>query len=493
MTIVNQLNQMTSDRRNRWRGATGKAAGVLAVTALFMFALGFVLFWGRSLAIGLIVVAPLWAVVATLILAGADGREEAQRIVERPFDEREHAVRAKALGVGLAAVALTNVGWIIYGTVADQNVVAPVLTILIGSSAVVIAIDVFRRSGARSDVRPAASAQDHEEEAEEVLGRPTWFATIVAWLIATLASSVVGAFFLFGMEQLGVKRLGFNDQVFGAQGLAPDVLSVAWSGIVVYVDTLVFTLTASRWLNRSVSFGWILLLNVVLFGVLRLVQGPADDGSIVLFAAVLLVPLPVLHFVSGQRGGGRGVARRLRLRPRVLGATAAVAVPVVVAAAAFGVTHPLVFELGPASSENSRSGELQLSNRYGPYSVDLKSNATLALDFGLKNNGVADLKNVRIVGVDTDAARVTSVRRASSFFEYGSPTPQGRVAAVMGAHDEVQLRVRLAFACGTSKRPIRINGLHVEYRAFGRTWTATTLVPTVAATCPARPAARLRR
>ena len=89
----------------------------------------------------------LWVTIVILGFAGPAGRVESQRILERPFDERERTIRGRALGTAFASMMVVCMGWLVLAIIDHKSVAEPLLLLLFGLASVTASIDLFRRRG----------------------------------------------------------------------------------------------------------------------------------------------------------------------------------------------------------------------------------------------------------------------------------------------------------------------------------------------------------
>jgi hypothetical protein len=451
----------------------------------------------------LAVVALIWAALATLIIAGAEGREEAQRIIERPFDERERTIRTNALAIGLATVVLFNLGWVAYGIAAGTDALVPALTILLSGASFVIAVEVLRRRGMAPALGDDAGGAPVEAGyLAEPLGRPTWTATVIAWFLAVVVSTFLGQLFTWAFDSFGIPQFVLVPDAgehIGAVGLGADVALLLFAAAVSAIQTFVFCLVASRWLNRSVSFLWLFAFSAVGLVPLALGIDFETPWSWAVPLAFAVLSLFVLRYLAAGTVEARGLASRLRLTPLAIGALSITTVLGLTVAGAFGTTHPLSVELDEGGvCCNALHGlppeSVYSFERYSPDRLDLRDSVT-HLDFHTHNRGVADLKNLRITGIESSpggAARIRSIRPGRGFYDQTRfnqsnlpPTNDGLLTESLPSHKQKAMKLRIKFDCsGPQPRVVTLTGLKFQYEAWGREWDATVPMDKLIVTCP---------
>lgn len=485
-----------SNGRRAVRDKAGKLlAAILTAIVLLSLALPLSLVAPSLLA----VIAVIWAGLTAMIVSGAEGREEAQRIIERPFDERERAIRTNALAIGLAAVVLFNLGWVVYGIAGGHDALAPALTILLSGASIVIAVEVLRRRGmAPATDDDAAGTALGGDDLAEPLGRPTWTATVIAWLLAVLASSLLISLLALVIEVFGIPKFLLTpgaDEHLGAIGLGSDVASVLFTAATSAIQTFIFCLVASRWLNRSVSFAWIFAFSLASLGLALLAFPHGGVGALLLYS---ILSLFVLRYLAASSEEARGIGPRVRLARPVLAGAGAATVLSLFLASAFATTHPLSVVPDEGFTCCNALKDLAPEESYSytfdsPTRVDLRDSVTV-LDFHTHNRGLTDLTKLRITGIESSpggAATIQSLRPGRGFFDparlsrYLPPTTDGLLTESLPSHKQKAMKLRIKFDCsGPQSRVVTLTGLKFQYEAWGREWGASVPMDKLIVTCP---------
>lgn len=471
-------------------------AAILTAIVLLFLALPLSLVAPQLLA----VIAVIWVGLTAMIVSGAEGREEAQRIIERPFDERERAIRTNALAIGLAAVVLFNLGWVVYGIAGGHDALAPALTILLSGASIVIAVEVLRRRGGMApatgdDAAEAALGGDYLAEA---LGRPTWIATVIAWLLAILASSLLISLLALVIEVFGIPKFLLTpgaDEHLGAIGLGADIASFLFTAATSAIQSFIFCLVASRWLNRSVSFAWIFAFSLASLGLALLAFPHGGVGALLLYS---ILSLFVLRYLAASSEEARGIGPRVRLTRPVLAGAGAATVLSLFLASGFATTHPLSVVPDEGFTCCNALKHLAPEESYSytfdsPTRVDLRDSLTV-LDFHTHNRGLTDLTKLRITGIESSpagAATIQSLRPGRGFFDparlsrYLPPTTDGLLTESLPSHKQKAMKLRIKFDCsGPQSRVVTLTGLKFQYEAWGREWGATVPMDKLTVTCP---------
>lgn len=134
-------------KSGRFKRALSMGAPVLIGLAGFLYFLSMFISFTRAATLFLVGYVLLWVTILILGFAGSAGRVENQRILERPFDERERTIRGRALGAAFASMMVVCMVWLVLAIIDHKNVAAPLLLLLFGLASVTASIDLFRRRG----------------------------------------------------------------------------------------------------------------------------------------------------------------------------------------------------------------------------------------------------------------------------------------------------------------------------------------------------------